>query len=98
MVKEKKMKVQVAIQGDKLRVTGKKRDEQQQGEQEDEKERGQISVLEDKLESVWARGKGFQLQARQLGPIAEHKMLMRSGCTTVDGRDGSSEPSGVPSS
>ena len=26
MVKEKKLKVQVAIQGDKLRVTGKKRD------------------------------------------------------------------------
>ena len=30
MVKEKKMKVQVAIQGDKLRVTGKKRDDLQQ--------------------------------------------------------------------
>ena len=29
MVKEKKMKVQVAIQGDKLRVTGKKRDDLQ---------------------------------------------------------------------
>ena len=29
MVKERKMKVQVAIQGDKLRVTGKKRDDLQ---------------------------------------------------------------------
>ena len=28
-VKEKKMKVQIAIQGDKLRVTGKKRDDLQ---------------------------------------------------------------------
>ncbi|MGK0343887.1 MAG: hypothetical protein ACJAXW_004456 [Candidatus Azotimanducaceae bacterium] len=30
MIKEKKMKVQAAIQGDKVRVTGKKRDDLQQ--------------------------------------------------------------------
>ncbi|MCS5574699.1 MAG: YajQ family cyclic di-GMP-binding protein, partial [Pseudomonadales bacterium] len=30
MIKEKKLKVQVAIQGDKVRVTGKKRDDLQQ--------------------------------------------------------------------
>jgi len=30
MIKDKKMKVQAAIQGDKVRVTGKKRDDLQQ--------------------------------------------------------------------